>query len=292
MAVRRPERWPSLYAGQSIVVTTKHGKERCLALPFRLGLGAHLVLAAGVDTDLLGTFTGEVPRVGTPREVALRKARLGMAATGLPFGLVSEGSFGADPVVPFVALHHEVLAFIDDERGLEVIEQVATNDTNFDHAVVASAAELDPFLRRVGFPAHALIVRPHRGGAAHGIRKGLQTQAALEDALQAAVRRSEDGKAQVETDMRAHLNPTRSKVIRRLGFQLALRLRRHCPACDAPGWGRVDVEPGLPCRWCRTPTHLTLHEVYACAACGHRDRYPRQDGLVAADPGLCPYCNP
>lgn len=292
MVVRAPEQRPSRYAGQTIAVTTKHGKARCLALPFRLGLGADLTVADGIDTDLLGTFTGEVPRVGTPREVAIRKARLGMAATGLPFGLVSEGSFGADPVVPFVALHHEILAFLDDELGIEVVEQVATNDTNFDHAVVSTVAELDRFLRRVGFPAHALIVRPHCGQAAHGIRKGLQTPAALKDAVEEAVRCSDDGKAQVETDMRAHLNPTRTKVIRRLGFQLALRLRRPCPACGAPGWGRVDVEGGLPCRWCRTPTHLTLHEVYACAACGRRERYPRQDGLVTADPGLCPFCNP
>lgn len=291
-SLRTSARQPPLYAGQTIVVTTKHGKARCLALPLRIGLGAQLNLAEGIDTDLLGTFTGEVARVGTPREVAIRKARLGMTATGLPLGLVIEGSFGADPVVPFVPLHHGILAFIDDERGLEVVEQVATNDTNFNHAVVSTVAELDRFLHRVGFPAHALIVRPHRGDAAQRIRKGLQTHAALEDALQAALRCSEDGKAQVETDMRAHLNPTRAKVIRRLGFQLALRLRRHCPACGAPGWGRVDVEGGLPCGWCRTPTHLTLHEVYACAACGHRDRYPRQDGLVVADPGLCPYCNP
>lgn len=292
MGVGKPAPRPSLYAGQTIVVTTKHGKERRLALPFRIGLGAHLILAEGIDTDVLGTFTGEIPRVGTPREVAVQKARMGMVATGLPFGVVSEGSFGPDPIVPFLPVHLEVLAFIDDERGIEVYEQVATNDTNFDHAVASTVSDLERFLQRVGFPAHALIVRPHHGNAKHGIRKGILTLAELEEAIQAATGCSDDGKAHVETDMRAHLNPTRGKVSRRLGFQLALRLRRQCPACDAPGWGRVDSEPGLPCRWCRTPTGWTLHEVYACAVCDHRERYPRPDGLVTADPGLCPYCNP
>lgn len=272
-------------------MTTKHGKQAQVALPLRVGLGARLAVAEGIDTDLLGTFTGEVPREGTPREVALRKARLGMAA-GWPHGLASEGSFGPDPIVPFVTVHHELLAFVDDERGIELCEQVATTDTNFAHMAVAGVSELDRFLERAGFPAHALIVRSHRAAAQQPIRKGLQTRAELEEAIQAAARRSDDGLAHVETDMRANLNPTRARVIRGLAFKLVLRLRRHCPACDAPGWGRIDVEPGLPCGWCDMPTELTLHEVYGCAVCDHQERHRRPDGLDAADPGQCARCNP
>lgn len=292
MVTGKPAWRPSLYAGRTVVMTTKHGKERCVSLPFRVGLGAQITAAEGIDTDLLGTFTGEVPRVGTPREVVVRKARLGMASTGLPLGLASEGSFGPDPVVPLLPLHLEVLAFVDDERGIELYEQAATTETNFDHAVVSTVADLERFLGRVGFPTHALIVRPHRGAVECGIRKGLQTDAELDEAIQASARCSDDGLAQVETDMRAHLNPTRARLIRRLAFKLALRLRRQCSRCDAPGWGRVGVEAGLPCGWCGAPTDLTLQEVYACAVCDHQERYPRPDGLVSADPGQCSYCNP
>ena len=53
-----------------------------------------VVVAAEVDTDRLGTFTGEVERPGPPRETALMKARLGQGATGLPCALASEGAFG------------------------------------------------------------------------------------------------------------------------------------------------------------------------------------------------------
>ena len=53
-----------------------------------------VVVAAEVDTDRLGTFTGEVERPGPPRETALMKARLGQRATGLPRALASEGVFG------------------------------------------------------------------------------------------------------------------------------------------------------------------------------------------------------
>lgn len=292
MAVTKPVRRPSLYAGRTMVMTTKHGKQDCVALPLRVGLGVRLTLAPGIDTDLLGTFTGEVPRVGTPREVVIRKSRLGMAATGLPLGLASEGSFGPDPIVPFLPIHHEILAFVDDERGIVVCEQATTNETNFAHSVVSSVTELDDFLRRVGFPAHALIVRPHRGERADSVQKGLQTCAELNDAIQAAVYASDDGLAHVESDLRAHLNPTRAKVIRGLAFRLARRLRQHCPECDAPGWGHVDVEAGLPCRWCRTLTAFILHELYACAACRRQQRYPRSDGHAFADPGVCPNCNP
>lgn len=291
MAVRRITSRPSLYARRTIVMTTKHGKEGLVSLPLRIGLGTHLTVAERIDTDLLGTFTGEVPREGTPREVAIRKARLGMAI-GLPLGLASEGSFGPDPVVPFVTVHHELLAFVDDERGIELCEQVATTETNFEHVAVAGVTELDRFLQRVGFPAHALIVRPLRAPVRRPMWKGLQTPAQLEEAIQAAARWSDDGLARVETDMRAHLNPTRARVIRRLAFRLALRLRRHCPGCDAPGWGRVDVEPGLPCRWCDMPTELTLHDVYACAVCDHEERQRRPDAPVVADPGQCSRCNP
>lgn len=75
-------------------LATKHSKERAIARPLRFALGLDIAATPDLDTDLLGTFSGEVPRVGTALEVCKRKARLGMAGTGLPFGLASEGSFG------------------------------------------------------------------------------------------------------------------------------------------------------------------------------------------------------
>ena len=45
-----------------------------------------------VDTDVFGTFAGEVERVGTPLETAVEKAQLGIKTTGNPFAIASEGS--------------------------------------------------------------------------------------------------------------------------------------------------------------------------------------------------------
>jgi hypothetical protein len=89
------------YRGQVAVLTTKHGKERTVARQLRVALGVVATVPREIDTDLLGTFTGEVEQVGTPREVAISKARLGMRASGISLGLSSEGSFGPHPLIPF-----------------------------------------------------------------------------------------------------------------------------------------------------------------------------------------------
>lgn len=285
-------RRPSVYAGRQITLTTKHGKDRVVSLPVRLGLEASLILPEGIDTDALGTFTGERQRVGTPRETALRKARLGMVALGIPLGLASEGTFGPDPVVPFVPINHELLVFVDDERGISVCEETVTTRTNHGHADVSSVVELEAFLRRSRFPSHAVIVKPCVGDPTGCLHKGIQSLDELERAVKTAIQHSADGRAHVETDMRSHLNPMRAQVIRRLACMLVLRLRTHCPACDTPGWGRVEVAPGLPCSWCGSPTDLVLHEIHGCPRCDYREHRPRRDGLLMASSVQCPRCNP
>jgi hypothetical protein len=269
-----------------------HGKERAVALPLRAGVGLEVVVPAGMNTDALGTFTGEVERVGTPREVAFKKARLGMERAGLPLGLASEGSFGPHPEAFFVAGDHEVLVFVDEEIGIEVSEQVLTTETNFAHKEVSSFEELGDFLSLARFPSHALVVRPASGGESTGIRKGITTPEALREAIGEAKLLSEYGRVRVETDMRAHMNPMRMRVIQRVAVRLARRLRERCPECAAPGWGVVGVETGLPCSLCGTPTGFVRTEVFGCARCDHRRGLPRRDGLTAADPAHCPLCNP
>jgi hypothetical protein len=78
-----------------------HRKEEAVAPALLSTLGLLVVPARGLDTDQLGTFSGEVPREGSMLDVAMRKARLGMSATGLPLGIASEGTFGPHPAIPF-----------------------------------------------------------------------------------------------------------------------------------------------------------------------------------------------
>jgi hypothetical protein len=255
-------------------------------------LGLAVYVPAGMDTDILGTFTGEIERVGTPLEVAIRKARMGMEATGLSFGLASEGSFGPDPRAPFIPVHHELLVFVDDQRQLQVVEQVVTSRTNYGHSTAASLEDLADFLDRAGFPSHALVVRPNTGPETQPLYKGLRAVGALQEALRECASVSADGLARVETDMRAHMNPSRLAVLRRLAFRLGHRLRTPCPSCQSPGWGVVGVIKGLPCAECGYPTELVRELVEGCPCCTFRRNRPRADGRRTASAGDCPYCNP
>jgi hypothetical protein len=72
------------------ILATKHGKARAIARPFRFVPGLELVATTDLDTDLLGTFSGGIPRVGAVVDACERKARLGMAVLG-----PSRGRLGA-----------------------------------------------------------------------------------------------------------------------------------------------------------------------------------------------------
>lgn len=270
-----------------------HGKEQAIAPPLEAELGLRVIVPTDLDTDALGTFTGEIERPAGILETAVRKAKLGMEAAGLELGIASEGSYGPHPVVPFLPLGRELIVLFDAERGITVHERLLAESTNFAHTTAGSAGGVGDFLDRVGFPDHALIVRPNATSVENlHLHKGIRSQTDLEEAIGLCSRASPDGKARLETDMRAHMNPTRMLAIEKLTGKLAGRLATPCPSCGSPGFGQVDAKPGLPCAACGAPTELIAIEVFGCPACDYMERRPRTDGIVSADPGQCPFCNP
>ncbi|BBF99652.1 MULTISPECIES: DUF6671 family protein [Pseudonocardia] len=282
------------YAGARIALATRHGKQRALGPALARTLGMRLVLAHDVDTDQLGTFTGETPRTGTAAETAVRKARLAIESTGLGLAVASEGSYGPHPSAPMLGAGQEILAFLDTVRDMHILES-RTTPTNFGHTTTTRIdEETDAYLTRIGFGDHAVVVRPHSSPETGAIplHKGVRTRAGLCVAIGRCAAHSDDGLARVETDMRAHVNPTRMREIGLLADRLASRLATLCPACGAPGYGPVGHEPGLPCDTCGEPTWLTLATIHGCARCSRRSRHPRQDGRRGADPTFCECCNP
>lgn len=270
-----------------------HRKEDAIGPALLSGLSLNTILPRGLNTDQLGTFCGEIPRQDTMLEVATQKARLGMRAAALPLGVASEGSFGPHPRIPFLAAGEEIMVFVDDDAGLVVRECFVTTATNFDYLAVAPDETLDPFLVRVGFPEHGLLVRPNDDSLDGVFAKGITDLECLQWAVGAAARLSADGRARIETDMRAHLNPTRMKSLATLAETLARRLVSLCPACGAPGFGRSDAGPtGLCCEDCGIATAMATAEIHGCSACTHREERPRADGLKAAPAWRCPACNP
>ena len=286
-------RTSNFYHGRRAVLATMHGKEAVISPAFRKRLGLRVETPKGLDTDALGTFTGEIARIGTIRETSIAKARLGMTTMGISIGIASEGSYGPHPHIPFIAGGIELMVVVDDDRGIVVCEHLIDDAPVYDHVITAEIGDIISFLDRICFPDHALIVRLHQTDDIDAIiYKGLRTVEALTDAIASAARRSGDNRALAQTDMRAHMNPTRMATLRRLANALSDRLATPCPGCDVPGYGLIDIESGLPCEWCGAPSLMVRYQVFGCVACDFRERRPRPEGRTHADPGQCPQCNP
>lgn len=275
----------AVYAGRRVALLTQHGKERVI----EPAIGCRVQLASGYDTDLLGTFTRDIPRAGLQIEAARQKARIGMDLAGLPLGLASEGSFGPDPMVGMFAWNVEFVIFIDDEQGLEIVGH-AQGEASHVHLLTGDWAAAEAFARQAAFPGHHLVVRPE-GENDPRLRKGIAAWTELAAAFAWAQAQSASGQVFLESDLRAHANPTRMENIRRAAEDLAARLRSLCPACGAPGFWLVERVAGLPCADCGAPTRETRAEVQGCLTCAHRVTHQRTDP-TAADPGRCDTCNP
>lgn len=283
----------SAYAGSRFFLTTKHAKSIAIAPPFLEKLEASVVEYV-VDTDTLGTFSGEVEREGSALECARRKCELSLSHAGdeVEFALASEGSFGPHPVLFFIPCDHEILYFIDRRHGFHLYMSHSSEKTNYRTEAVGSLEELKKLAEEAQFPSHALILRPDGRDAKAPMFKGVNTPSVLEAAFAECMEHASNGKVWVETDMRAQFNPSRMEVIGELAAKLADRLAAHCPKCRTPGWGKTRVEFGLECSWCGSATELVKAEVFGCTKCDHEETTGRADGLTRAEPGQCGYCNP
>ena len=280
---------PSPYAGQRVALLTQHGKEQVIAPVLDAAIDCRVEHVAGYDTDLLGTFTRDIPRVGTQLEAARKKARIGMELAGLSLGMASEGSFGPDPFAGMFPWNVEFLIFIDDLRGIEVVG-VAQGNANSAHHLAENWAAVEAFARKAAFPKHHLVLRPEDENDRR-IRKGIADWPELEAAYAWAAAQSASGQVFLEVDVRAHANPTRMNNIRLAAENLAKKLRSPCPVCGAPGFWVVELVRGLLCGDCGAPTRETRAEIHGCVKCGHRVTRERTDRQYA-DPGRCDYCNP
>lgn len=279
------------YENRPVAFLTQHGKERVVEPVLASGLGCHVELVRGFDTDQLGTFTREIPRAGTQLEAARAKAREGMRLAGCSLGLASEGSFGPDPMIGFFPWNLEMLVWIDDDLELEVVGVAGSRNTNFTHLSSAGWEEVTKFAELIGFPEHQLIVRPVDEDDPR-VRKGLADWDSLRQAFESAQEQSETGRVFVETDMRAHANPKRMSVIGEAAEDLVKKLRSACPQCHLPGFARVEAVPGRRCEACGCATDAPLAWVFGCLKCPYRENHRLEDVPKYVSPAECPRCNP
>jgi hypothetical protein len=277
------------YQNQICHLASMHKKETALKEQFKKFLGCEVV-PVPINTDLFGTFTGEIERTLTPHKTAKEKCYKGLEIQKGALGISSEGSFTPHPYCPFITANIEILFFTDRNLNFELTLTKLSTETNHSAQLIKTTQELLNFANKALFPSHALILRPEKANDSNLIFKGIQDPQELQDMFQICIQNSKEASVYVETDMRAHMNPTRMKIIEELSYEMADRLRSSCPSCQIPGWGVVQKVSGLPCKACYIPTDLIKSEVYGCCSCTYEELKEAERDL--ADPSFCPSCNP
>lgn len=277
----------SPYAGHRAALATRHRKQEVIAPVFRTVAGIEIEVSE-VDTDVFGTFAGEVPRLDTPMNTAIAKARAGVEASGLPLGVASEGTIGPDPLIPFTTSDLEIIAFVDADTGLVITEWETSTEIIAFRKTIRPTDDLGDVLVRADFPRHGLIVRSHEGPGSP-IVKGITQESALIAAIEECS--GLNGTVIVESDLRAQYSPSRMAVIAACAARLAERIATPCPQCSSPGWGRIEPARGLPCSACgqEVPSAIRADRL-GCHACPAQREIPRSQTEV--DPRWCPRCNP
>ncbi|MEN9332993.1 MAG: hypothetical protein RLY35_173 [Bacteroidota bacterium] len=280
----------TLFLGRKLLVASMHNKHQVIAPIFKREWSSDVVCSADLDTDQFGTFSGEVERKLDPMSSAIAKCRLGLRLSGLDLGVATEGSFGPHPSLPWMAAHEEWMVLVDEKNELVISKRKWSIDTNFNHAKISNEDELFQFAERAQFPSHALILRSKKDDGSQEILKGINEAQILRDSFHRM--NIPFSELTVETDMRAHFNPTRMKVIEELTIGLMQKAVTPCPECKKNGFGEQRVEPGLPCGQCGLPTSSPLYKITTCISCGFESKELNPDGKPTEDPMYCSICNP
>jgi ribosomal protein S27AE len=279
-----------IFHGRKVVLATMHGKEKVIAPILEKELGVQVILPQNFDSDQFGTFTGDKARTGNQLEAARLKVKSAMKLTGADIGIASEGSFGAHPSIPFIPSNFELILLVDAKNDLEIRGHHRSSDTNMSGQYVSSAEEAVEFAKKIGFPEHAVVVRKSEKSNS-SIQKGIRSENELIRHVKTLLGGFFTKRVYIETDMRAHMNPTRMEKIGQATKDLVANINSQCPDCGTPGFVIFDVRNGLVCGQCKMPTESPLAYIRKCQKCGTEKTMPREDKKYE-DPGMCNWCNP
>jgi len=279
----------SQFKGRPIVIATKHGKEQVITPYLSKAFGLDCFVTDLLDTDLLGTFSGEVMRLESPMETARKKCNLAMDLTSAELAIATEGSFGPHPSIPFIPSHEEIIVLVDRKNQWEFAVRKLATQTNYSQITLKSLDELDAFLTLAKFPSHALIVKKCAEDPSECV-KGIVDETYLRQLIHSFIERF--GQCTLETDMRAMYNPTRMDHIESLTKALVQQIESTCPVCQTPGFRLTEIERGLPCAYCMRPTRSTKVEIYSCQNCLHVEQRLPSHAMQKEDPMYCDFCNP
>lgn len=278
-----------MFENRKLIIATKHQKEQVIAPIVSKELGITCITDNTFNTDVFGTFTGEIERTTDPIATARQKCLTAMQQNNCTLGIASEGSFGPHPTLFFVNADDEFLIFIDSKRKLEIVVREISTDTNFNGKEITTEAELLQFANTAGFPQHALILSNAKNNYAT-IHKGITNSKELISCFNKVQQTHQT--VYVQTDMRAMYNPTRMKVIEQATVKLVKKIQSVCPICKTPGFGITEIKKGLACSLCGLPTNDIISHLYVCTHCNHTQENMYPNKKTTANPLHCNYCNP
>lgn len=278
-----------MFNGRRLLIVTKHQKEKVIAPLLEKELGVKCMVTENFDTDVLGTFTGEIERVHDPVTTARNKCHMAMELSDCDLAIASEGSFGLHPALYFIHADEEILLLVDKKNDLEIIVRELSTETNYNGEEIKTEKELIDFAKRVKFPSHGLIIRKAKEDS-NLITKGITDWDQLKNIFNQLLNKY--GIVYIETDMRAMYNPTRMSVIEKGVRKLIYKIRSICPQCNTPGFGITNATQGLLCKLCGFPTRSTFSYIYTCNKCSftREELYPHKK--LKEDPSYCDNCNP
>lgn len=279
----------SYFQGRKVVITTKHKKESVIGPALEKAFGMEYVTTDKLDTDLFGTFSGEIERTDIPVEAARQKCIWGMDECQVDLAIGSEGSFGPHPDFFFLPAGEEILVLMDRKNDLEIKVKLLTPKTNFSSLTITTETNVADFLTHAQFPSHGLILRKSANDISL-IEKGIHDEKQLINRINWFLQNF--GTCYLETDMRAMHNPSRMQAIAELTEKLIVKMKHCCPKCHMPGFSITDVLRGLICSNCAMPTHSIQSLIYTCSKCNYTtlETYPGLKKME--DPMFCDYCNP
>ncbi len=281
--------YPDYFRGKVLHIVSRHQKQQYIEPVLTSRLGFICKTVSEVDTDLLGTFSGEIARTLSPEDCAREKCKMAREYVSDGYLLASEGSFGPHPTLGWVTAGEEWLLLYDIEEDAELMVRDITLDTCFWREAISNEQQCLDFLQRVGFPNQRVIVKSSQEQPEIVFKNGTTPEEIVQNMHNML---KEKGNCYIETDMRAMFNPTRQQHLNKLAGLLADKLNSVCPDCGWYGFSVTSVERGLPCSWCGTPTNSVSNEIYTCKRCNcyQNKKFPK--GIQQEDPQYCNQCNP
>ena len=278
-----------IFSGRKLVVASMHKKEEIIAPIIEHHLPVKCMCAEFLNTDLLGTFSGEIPREQNAYLTAVKKCELALAITGNDLAIASEGSFGPHPHAFMINVNEELLVLLDSKNNIKIKASCLSLETNYHAQQIDSLKELESFSKSVKFPSHAIILSNTKENFTQ-IEKGIRDTKTLYEIANTFL--SKFGSFYAQTDMRSHMNPSRQKVIQQATYRLIEKLNSSCPNCQIPGFDCVRTINGLPCEYCHFPTRLAMKRVFECEHCNYSEERLESTTEQFASQAFCDLCNP